>query len=336
MAISRREKIIALAALGAAVLIGLAGPSAYRLAGHLVWPAKSYRAMFRSSVAGLEPGDAVEIKGVEVGRVVKVELTQDSPPRIAVDLEVAANTPIRLDSIASVDISAKDGSKIVKISGGTAAAGALSAGQQIATEDVTEAELQTEDISRKAGDILAQLSGKPAKGGAKKSTSKQLAQMLEDADAVLTNLRVLTADLATPGRIDTINSTLDNLHDASAHVAHASAVADTALGDAAATFKTFALHRHELYLDVSTALKSLNKTLVTAQQTLVSAQQTFSSANRLIASTDFLIDSNSVEVERTLRQVSRATVRLNETLDAIQNDPSLLIWRGRASTKAAQ
>jgi phospholipid/cholesterol/gamma-HCH transport system substrate-binding protein len=336
MAISRREKIIALAALGAAVLIGLAGPPAYRLAGHLIWPAKSYRAMFRSSVAGLEPGDAVEIKGVEVGRVVKVELTQDSPPRIAVDLEVAARTPIRLDSIASVDISAKNGSKIVKISGGTAAAGALPAGQQIATEDVTEAELQTEDISRKAGDILAQLSGKPAKGAAKKSTSKQLAQMLEDADAVLTNLRVLTADLATPGRIDTINSTLDNLHDASAHVAHASAVADTALGDAAATFKTFALHRHELYLDVSTALKNLNKTLVTAQQTLVSAQQTFSSANRLIASTDFLIDSNSVEVERTLRQVSRATVRLNETLDAIQNDPSLLIWRGRASTKAAQ
>jgi ABC-type transporter Mla subunit MlaD len=164
MAISRREKITVLAALGAAVLIGLAGPPAYRLAGHLIWPAKSYRAMFRSSVAGLEPGDAVEIKGVEVGRVVKVELTQDSPPRIAVDLEVAAKTPIRLDSIASVDISAKDGSKVVKISGGTAAAGALPAGQQIATEDVTEAELQTEDISRKAGDILAQLSGaeKPA------------------------------------------------------------------------------------------------------------------------------------------------------------------------------
>ena len=56
----------------------------------------------------------------------------------------------------------------------------------------------------------------------------------------------------------------------------------------------------------------------------------------LIASADFLIDNNSAEVERTLHQVARATVRLNETLEAIQNDPSLLIWRGRVSTKAAQ
>jgi ABC-type transporter Mla subunit MlaD len=333
MAISRREKIIVLTAFGAAVLIVLAAPLAYR---HLIWPVTPYRAVFKSSVAGLAPGDAVEMQGVAVGRVVKVELTQDSPPRIAVDMEIASKTPIRRDSIASVDISAKDGSEIVKISGGTAAAGALPAGRQIATEDVGEAQLQTEDISRQASDILAQLSGKPPKSGVKKSTTKQLAQLLEDADAVLKNLRAFTGDLATPGRLETINSTLDNLHDASAHMAHASAAADRAVGDVSEAFKAFALHRHELYSEVSTALQRLNQTLLTAQQTLVSAQQTFSSANRLIASTGFLVDSNSAEIQSTLHQVSRATVHLNETLETIQNDPSLLIWRGRASTKAPQ
>ena len=64
--------------------------------------------------------------------------------------------------------------------------------------------------------------------------------MLDDADAVLKNLRVLTANLAQPGRIESIDATLDNLHDASAHLAHASGVADNALGDFADTVKTFA------------------------------------------------------------------------------------------------
>ena len=321
--------MMVLAAVGAAVLVIFAGPPAYRLAWHLIWPTTPYRAVFNSSVSGLEPGAAVEVRGVVVGRVVTVGLTDDSPPRIEVDFEVNSKTPIRRDAVAALGTSPKDGSIILKIQGGTAAAGPVPAGQQIATEDVSEAELQTEDLSRKASDILASLSGKGPKNGEKKSTSKQLGQMLDDADAVLKNLRVLTANLAQPGRIQTIDSTLDNLHDASAHLAHASGVADTALGHFAQTVKTFAVHRRELYSDVSTALKRLNQALATAQQTLVSA-------DRLIASADFLIDNNSAEVERTLHQVSRATVRLNETLETIQNDPSLLIWRGRVSTKADQ
>jgi phospholipid/cholesterol/gamma-HCH transport system substrate-binding protein len=336
MTITRREKMMVLAAVGAAVAVILAGPPASRLARHLIWPVTPYRAVFNSSVSGLEPGDEVEVRGVVVGRVVKVGITDDSPPRIEVNFEVDSKTPIRRDAVAALDTSAKDGSRIIKIEGGTAAAGPMPPGQQIATEDVGEAELQTEDLSRKASDILASLSGKAPKNGEKKSTSKQLAKMLDDADAVLKNLRVLTANLAQPGRIETIDSTLDNLHDASAHLAHASGVADTALGDFAETVKTFALHRRELYSDVSTALNRLNQALGTAQKTFETAQQTLSSADRLIASADFLIDNNSAEVERTLHQVARATVRLNETLDAVQNDPSLLIWRGRVSTKAAQ
>lgn len=329
MTITRREKIIVLAAFGAAVVIIMAGQPAYRLARHLIWPVTPYRAVFNSSVSGLEPGAAVEVRGVVVGRVLKVGLTDEIPPRIEVDFEVHSKTPIRRDAVAALDTSARDGSRIIKIQGGTAAAGAVPAGQPIATEDVSEAELQTQDLSRKASDILSSLSGKAPKNADRKSTSKQLAQLLDDADAVLKNLRVLTADLAQPGRIESMNSTLDNLHDASAHLVHASGVADTALGHFAETVKTFAVHRRELYTDVSTALKGLNQALGTTQQTLVSA-------DRLISSAGLVVDNNSAEVERTLHQVARATVRLNETLEAIQNDPSLLIWRGRVSTKASQ
>src|SRR5262245_36676899 len=130
MTITRREKMMVLAAVGAAVLVIFAGPPASRLAGHLIWPVTPYRAVFNSSVSGLEPGAAVEVRGVVVGRVVKVGLTDDSPPRIEVEFEVASKTPIRRDAVAALGTSPKDGSIILKIQGGTAAAGPVPAGQQ--------------------------------------------------------------------------------------------------------------------------------------------------------------------------------------------------------------
>ena len=64
--------MMVLAAFGTAVAVIFAGPPAYRLAAHLIWPVTPYRAVFNSSVSGLEPGDGVEVRGVNVGRVVKV------------------------------------------------------------------------------------------------------------------------------------------------------------------------------------------------------------------------------------------------------------------------
>ncbi len=324
---ARREKIIVAGAFGAGILLILAGPLLYRLATHLIWPVKPYRAVFSGSVAGLKPGDGIEMRGVRVGRIIKVDLTEDSPPRIAVEMEISSRAPIRRDSTALLGNSAADGTRIVEIRGGTASAGELPAGDQIATEEVSETQLQTQQMSRAASDILSQLSGRQPEE--KKTTSRQLSQLLIDADAVLKNLRTLTGDLSTPGRIETINSTLDNLHDASARLAHVMQTADVAAGHAAEVLRTFSTHRDELYADVNSALKRLN-------QTLENAQQTLASANHLISSTNQLIDSNSADVERTFRQISLATVRLNETLETIQNDPSLLIWRGRVSTQDSQ
>jgi ABC-type transporter Mla subunit MlaD len=232
----------------------------------------------------------------------------------------------RCDSTASVGTSG-DGNRIVELRGGTAAAGELPGGDQIATEDVSEAQLQTEQMSKAASDILSSLSGR--KPEEKKKTSRQLSEMLADADAVLKNLRTLTSDLSTPERIETINSTLDNLHDASARLSHVMQTTDIAVDHAAELMKTFSAHRQELYSDLRTALTRLNQTLDHAQVALASADQLMSSANRLV-------DSNAADVERTIRQISLATVRLNETLETIQNDPSLLIWRGRAASRDNQ
>ena len=327
---SRREKMIVMAAFGAGILLILGGPLAYRQVKHWIWPVTPYHAVFNRSVEGLAAGDAVEMRGVTVGRVAKVDLTDDSPPRIAVDLEIDSTTPIRRDSVASVGTSAKGDARIIEIRGGNASAGRLAAGQQIATEDFSESQLQAEALRKQASDILSTLShGGTLESPVKKTTAEQLIQLINDADAVLRNLRTITADLSRPGRMQTINSTLDNLHDASKSLAHATALADSAMGRANDALAPFAAHRHELYSDLASGLQRLNLTLS-------NAQEMFSSANHLIASTDFMLDRDSVEVEQTLHQVSRATVRLNETLESIQDDPSLLLWGGRASGKDAK
>lgn len=334
---SRREKLFVAAAFGAGILLIVGAPLAYRQIKHWIWPVTPYRAVFNRSVEGLAAGDAVEIRGVTVGRVVKVGLTKDSPPRIAVDMEINSTVPIRRDAIASVASSPTGGQRIIDIRGGNARAGRLEPGQQITTEDFSRAQLQAEDLRKQAHDILSTLSG----GGSlespeKKTTSEQLVQLLDDSDAVMRNLRTLTADLARPGRIQSINATLDNLHEASKNLAHATKAADISMGHARDLLATFANHREELSSNLNSALKRLNLTLDNAQQMMSSARQTMSSANHLITSTDFLLDRNSVEMQQTLDQVARATVRLNETLQTIQDDPSVLLWGRGGSGKEPQ
>jgi len=68
-----------------------------------------------SSASGLKPGSAVEIAGVEVGRVRAIALTED---RAAVTLAVSDNVKLYSDTIASIKTRGIIGEKFLALSPG--------------------------------------------------------------------------------------------------------------------------------------------------------------------------------------------------------------------------
>jgi phospholipid/cholesterol/gamma-HCH transport system substrate-binding protein len=63
-------------------------------------PVDLYHIIFDRSVSGLLPGAAVEYQGVTVGKVEKIRLTSEIPPRVAVTIALEPGTPVRQDTKA--------------------------------------------------------------------------------------------------------------------------------------------------------------------------------------------------------------------------------------------
>lgn len=62
---------------------------------------REFRAIFRN-VAGLNPGDDVRYGGLPVGTVTKIELSTADPTRLVVFFRVRRETPVRVDTRASI------------------------------------------------------------------------------------------------------------------------------------------------------------------------------------------------------------------------------------------
>lgn len=73
---------------------------------------------FTGSVTGLATGNPVRYRGILVGRVGSIQIDPENPNLILVTIEVAKGTPVRTDSVASLEISGIAGVTYVQISGG--------------------------------------------------------------------------------------------------------------------------------------------------------------------------------------------------------------------------
>lgn len=106
--------------IGLFTLAGIAG-----LVGMLLWFARveldqqfSYYDVRFSSVSGLSQASDVRFAGLPVGQVVDVRLSPDRDGTILVRLEVDADTPVRVDSVATIEAQGVTGVSFVGISSG--------------------------------------------------------------------------------------------------------------------------------------------------------------------------------------------------------------------------
>lgn len=86
-----------------------------------------YDIEFTSAVSGLGVGGDVRFNGVKVGAVSSIRIDRDDPRKVRVRIEVGAETPVRADSVATLELQGVTGVSYVQISAGSAQASMLPA-----------------------------------------------------------------------------------------------------------------------------------------------------------------------------------------------------------------
>ena len=89
---------------------------------------QSYQIRFESPVSGLLKGASVLFNGIRVGEVTDISLSPDAPKEVMVTIAVDPATPVRSDTVVSVDFQGLTGAPVIGLVGGDPKAAPLAAG----------------------------------------------------------------------------------------------------------------------------------------------------------------------------------------------------------------
>ncbi|MBT5572445.1 MAG: MCE family protein [Alphaproteobacteria bacterium] len=196
--------------VGSFVLIAFAGTIIF-----VLWLAKfqfdeqftRYDIEFDGSVSGLKIGSTVELNGIPVGEVIGIAIDHRDVEKVNVTIEVPSDTPIRQDTVASMQIKGITGGISVQLSGGTQASPPL----------VPEAGEDRAVISSKASALDKFLEGAP--------------ELLESLQTLVARAAILLG----PENQTSFAQTLSNLSTISGALAARSGDVDSLLTDASST-----------------------------------------------------------------------------------------------------
>ena len=103
-----------------------------------------YLIFFEGAVSGLSTSSNVMYNGIPVGSVQEINLDPQDPSRVRVVIELDAATPVRTDSVATLELQGITGVSLVQISGGSADSPVLVAlpGQALPVIDSRRSQIQ--------------------------------------------------------------------------------------------------------------------------------------------------------------------------------------------------
>jgi phospholipid/cholesterol/gamma-HCH transport system substrate-binding protein len=274
------------------------------LVGGLLWiagarifrPVKTYRIVFDRSVTGLNAGANVEYQGVVVGRVRDIRLTGDIPPRVAVIVDIEPGTPVRTDTTAALIGSLVTGIKYIQFQGGSAEAAPLPTGGTVHGE-VPSLELlgdRLTEIADRVADILRRLQ----ENVFTEANGAKLTRALDDLGAVASTLNQAMETFRA-------RETTEDVAHLIRRLGRVAERADAVLAD-------FYGRRDAIYGTLERALRNLDAGVGAARE--------------LVRRADAQVGGTGRSLEGLIAELAAATNRLEETLDVIRSDPSVLLW----------
>lgn len=261
--------------IGAFTLIGLLASFGFTL-----WLAKidvdrqyAYYDVLFDNVSGLSTAGDVRYNGLPVGQVVQLRLDPDDPSKVRVRLEIDAKTPVRVDTIATLQSMGVTGVSFVALEGGS--------------QDAAPLERDGEIQSRRSG-LQSLLEGAP--------------ELLEKAIALLEDVQSVVNEQNRTA----VSDTLENIASASGRLDRTLEDFETLsadLGGAAQAIAGFTERLETLSDTAEVTLSEATETLVSVRESVDSAGTAFETADGLMQNElkDFI--ARGVEAAQSLETI---------------------------------
>ena len=110
-----------------ALVAGLAAFSVWLVNADIDRQVEPYRIEFAGSVTGLQQGSQVRYRGVPIGRVTDIRIDPERVEWVLVEIEIDRGTPIKQDTVASLEMQGITGIAYVQLRGGTQGSAILEA-----------------------------------------------------------------------------------------------------------------------------------------------------------------------------------------------------------------
>lgn len=251
--------------------------------GFVIWLAKIeidrefayYRIIFDSAVSGLSVGGDVRYNGIPVGTVTGITIDPDDPSRVDVFIEVASGTPIRTDTVASLEFQGITGVSFVQLSGGSPQSPILEA------ED----------------DELPTIA----------STPSALQELFAGAPELINRVIILVERLSLIVNKEnraTITNILNN----------ASSLSDRIAGRGE-EFEGIIVNMNALSGDLSTMVTKLNGLIDTLDRVAVGADDTLAVARGTLTTVDAIIDKDLPPLVADIRMTASSVNRLSRKVE---------------------
>src|SRR6056297_70754 len=308
------------------------------LLGMLLWFAKvevdrqyAYYDVLFEDVSGLSEAASVRFNGLRVGSVVRLRLDPDDPSEVRVTLEVAAETPVRTDTVAVLQLQGVTGVSFVALSGGSAEAPLLREAHEGEGNPVIPSRVSAvQSVLEGAPELLERAIGLiddldamvgPENREAIDAIVRNLASASERLDGVMADVSGLSGDLSSAaGEVAAFTARLESL----------SAAAEGTLATADETLST-----------ATGAIRRAEGTMDAATGTMEAAGGAFARADALMAEE---LPGLIAQGRATAEAVERAVTRLEgEAATALAWADALmgeqlpgLIAQGRAKAEAVE
>lgn len=294
------------AAVGAFVLLVLAMAVAFVYWYSDARDAKSYERheiYFEGSVSGLNVGSTVRYLGVDIGRVVALNIDQRSAERVQVIVDIAEDAPISDKTVAELSLLGVTGLLYVDLLG--------DAGTKKLTPPVAGERYPVIRSVRSGFDVI--ISGVPEVMGRASEVAQRASRLLADDN------------------LDALSRTIGNLDRASREFPETMREVNLLVRDLRVISREFSQLTQSLQSTATDATPAIRKTVERVGEVADNLAATSARLDRLVEDNAGNINDFAQhglpEVERLMREGSAAAVELQSLGKSLREDPSRIIYQ---------
>lgn len=303
-----RANYVAVGAFVLAVLAGIIVASLWLARVQFKTEYKYFETHVSGSVSGLDTGAPVRLNGIDVGRVIKIELDPKDPELVTLILLVRDAIQIHADAVASLETQGLTGTSYVEITGGTLGSPPLVAGPDERYPTIASRPSSLQKVFDNAPELLGRLV----------VVADRLEAVLDDKNR------------------NAIADTLTNIRDTTAMFDRRSKDIDQIIVDGQQTMHNLAAASSVL----NVLLAKLDRTSGNADRLVASANTTFQKTTKLAGDLDAVVQSSApglrelttadvARLDRLLTEADRLTESLDRVSHGLEHDPSRILFGAR-------